>query len=107
MPRGRLLSPADLPAIAKRGTAGERVYLQGEFNVTASGADRAVLRAPQRGFGARADKVRIIVQYPEGMSAPPDGSPVSRDARRPFQIMDIRESTGGQINVYVREITKP
>lgn len=107
MPRGRLLSSADLPAIAKRGTAGERVYLQGEFSVTASGADRAVLRAPQRGFGARTDKVRIIVQYPEGMSAPPDGSPVSRDARRPFQIMDIRESTGGQINVYVREITKP
>lgn len=107
MPRGRLLSAADLPGIAKRGTAGERIYLQGEFNVTASGADRAVMRAPRRGFGSRTDKIRIIVQYPNGMSAPPDGSSVTRDARRPFQVMDIRESTGGQINVYVREVTKP
>lgn len=107
MPRGRLLGPGDLAAIAKKGTGGERIYLQGEFNVTASGADRAVLRAPQRGFGSRTDKIRIIVQYPNGMSAPPDGTSLARDARRPFQIMDIRESTGGQINVYVREITKP
>ena len=105
MPRGRLLSPSDIHAIAKKGTSGERIYLQGEFNVTASGADRAVLRTPQRGFGSRSDKIRIIAQYPEGMNAPTDGSFVSRDARRPFQIMDIRESTGGQINVYVREIT--
>ncbi len=107
MPRGRLLSAADLPAIAKKGTAGERIYLQGEFSVTASGGDRAVLRAPRRGFGTRTDKIRIIVQYPNGMSAPPDGASVTRDARRPFQVMDIRESTGGQINVYVREVTKP
>ena len=81
--------------------------MQGNFNVTASGGDRAVMRAPQRGFGARTDNIRIIVQYPGGMSAPADGSAVSRDSRRPFQIMDVKESTGGQINVYVREVTKP
>lgn len=107
MPRGRLLSPGDIAGIAKSGPAGERIYLQGEFNVTASGSDRAVLRAPQRGFGTRTDKIRIIVQYPNGMNAPADGASVSRNARRPFQVMDIRESTGGQINVYVREVTTP
>jgi hypothetical protein len=107
MPRGRLIAPSDLSDIAKRGTGGERVYLQGNFNVTASGSDRAVLRAPQRGFGPRTENIRIIVQYPSGTTAPTDGTSVSRDSRRPFQVMDVKESPGGQINVYVREVTKP
>jgi hypothetical protein len=102
MPRGRLLGIADVSTVAKRGTGGERMYLQGNFEVTAAGADRAVLRAPRR-----AGNIRVIVQYPEGINAPSDGSNVTRDARRPFQIMDVRESTGGQINVYVREVTRP
>ena len=107
MPRGRLVAPGDLSDIAKKGTSGERIYLQGSFNVTAAGGDRAVMRAPQRGFGSRADNIRIIVQYPNGMTAPADGSAVSRDSRRPFQVMEVKESPGGQINVYVREVTKP
>jgi len=107
MPRGRLVAPGDLSDIAKKGTSGERIYLQGNFNVTAAGSDRAVLRAPQRGFGSRTDNIRIIVQYPNGMTAPADGSAVSRDSRRPFQVMEVKESPGGQINVYVREVTKP
>jgi hypothetical protein len=107
MPRGRLVAPSELSDIAKKGTSGERIYLQGSFNVTAAGGDRAVMRAPQRGFGSRTDNIRIIVQYPNGMTAPADGSAVSRDSRRPFQVMEIKESPGGQINVYVREVTKP
>ena len=102
MPRGRLLGVTDIASMAKRGTGGERVYLQGNFEVTAAGSDRAVLRSPRR-----AGNVRVIVQYPEGMSPPSDGSNVARDERRPFQVLDVRESTGGQINVYVREVTRP
>ena len=107
MPRGRLVAPGELSDIAKKGTGGERIYLQGSFNVTAAGGDRAVMRAPQRGFGSRTDNIRIIVQYPNGMTAPADGAAVSRDSRRPFQVMEVKESPGGQINVYVREVTKP
>ncbi len=102
MPRGRLLGVSEVASIAKRGTGGERIYLQGNFEVTAAGADRAVLRSPRR-----AANVRVIVQYPEGMKPPADGSNVARDERRPFQVLDVRESTGGQINVYVREVTRP
>jgi hypothetical protein len=102
MPRGRLLGVSEISSIAKRGTGGERIYLQGNFEVTAAGADRAVLRSPRR-----AANVRVIVQYPEGMKPPTDGSNFSRDERRPFQVLDVRESTGGQINVYVREVTRP
>jgi hypothetical protein len=98
----------DVQEMAKRGISDDKVYLQGSFTVTASGSDKAVLRSSLRsGFGSRAENVRIIVQYPNGMKAPADGSSVSRDARRPFQVMDVKESTGGQINVYVREVTKP
>ena len=109
MPRGRLLTASDVSEVAAKGSSGERIYLHGNFNVTASGGDRAVLRPSQRssGLGSRSDAIRIIVQYPNGMKAPSDGSFVSRDSRRPFQVMDVRESTGGQINVYVREVTKP
>ena len=102
MPRGRLLGVTDISSIAKRGTGGDRVYLQGNFEVTAAGSDRAVLRSPRR-----AGNVRVIVQYPEGMAPPADGTSVARDERRPFQVLDVRESTGGQINVYVREVTRP
>jgi len=108
MPRGRLVNSDDVQEMAKRGISDDKVYLQGSFTVTASGSDKAVLRSSQRGgLGSRAENVRIIVQYPNGMKAPTDGSSVSRDARRPFQVMDVKESTGGQINVYVREVTKP
>lgn len=107
MPRGRLVGAGEIAELAKRRTAGERLYLQGNFRVTAAGADRAVLRMPQRMLGGRTDNIRVIVQYPEGVQAPPDGANVSRDSQRPFQIMDVREGTGGQINVYVREVTKP
>lgn len=102
MPRGRLLGVTDISSIAKRGTGGDRVYLQGNFEVTAAGPDRAVLRSPKR-----AGNVRVIVQYPEGMAPPADGTSVARDERRPFQVLDVRESSGGQINVYVREVTRP
>ena len=109
MPRGRLVGVSDIQELARRGTAGERLYLRGDFNVTAAGGDRAVMRAPQRplGFGGRTDNVRVIVQYPEGIPAPTNGASISRDGQRPFQIMDVRESAGGQVNVYVREVTRP
>jgi hypothetical protein len=108
MPRGRLVSSEDVSLLANKSASEDRVYLQGNFVVTAAGSDKAVLRPAQRGsFGGKGDNVRIIVQYPNGMKAPSDGSSVTRDARRPFQVMEVRESTGGQLNVYVREVTKP
>ena len=54
MPRGRLVAPGDISDIAKKGTGGERIYLQGNFNVTAAGADRAVMRALTKAKGTPA-----------------------------------------------------
>lgn len=111
MPRGRLLNLRDMPHLAAQGTGGERMYLQGSFVVTASGGNRAVLRAQGAltealGFRGRASNVRVIAEFPPGTTPPSEGSTFSRDSLRPFQIMDVRTGADGQINVFVREVTR-
>jgi hypothetical protein len=106
MPRGRLIDISYVPKLVQQGTGGERIYLRGDFDVTAAGGDRAVLR-PSRQRLDGADNIRIIVYHPKGMSPPTDGSSISRDNERPFQILDVRKSPGGQVNVYAREVTEP
>src|SRR6266478_2284457 len=108
MPIGRLIATGDLKEIADRGTAGERIYLKGQFVVNFSDANRAVLRP--RGkltdsvlhFGAA--PTRIIVEFPTGYAPPPPGSTVSRDELRPLEITEVRKQEDGQLNVFAREI---
>jgi len=112
MPRGRLLNVRDMPEMEAKGVGGERVYLQGSFVVTASGPSRAVLRnqgaiTDALGLGGKRGNVRIIVEFPPGARPPSEGSTFSRDARRPFQIIDVKQGADGQLNVMVREVTKP
>jgi len=111
MPRGRLLNIPDMTEIAGRGVSGERIYLQGNFVVTASGQNRAVLRsqgaiAENLGIGGKTGTTRVIVEFPSGNRPPTEGSTFSRDSRRPFLITDVRKGADGQVNVYVREVTK-
>lgn len=111
MPLGRLVTTNDLGDIADRGTAGERIYLKGQFVVNFSDANRAVLRP--RGklsdtmlhFGG--SSTRIIVEFPTGYTPPPQGSSVSRDEARPFEITEVRKQEDGQLNVFAREIMQP
>jgi len=112
MPRGRLLNVKDVAGMAGADVNSERVYLQGNFVVTAAGQNRAVLRTQGAitdaiGFGGRSGNVRVIVEFPAGARPPGEGTTFSRDARRPFQITDVREGADGQVNVYVREVTRP
>ena len=108
MPLGRLIATGDLKEIADRGTAGERIYLKGQFVVNFSDANRAVLRP--RGkltdsvlhFGAA--PTRIIVEFPTGYTPPQPGSTVSRDELRPLEITEVRKQEDGQLNVFAREI---
>lgn len=108
MPLGRLIATSDLKEIADHGTAGERIYLNGQFVVNFSDANRAVLRP--RGkltdsvlhFGAA--PMRIIVEFPAGYTPPTQGSTVSRDEARPLEITEVRKQEDGQLNVFAREI---
>lgn len=112
MPRGRLLAVKDMPELSAKGVGGERMYLSGNFVVTASGQNRAVLRSQGAitetlGIGGRTSNVRVIVDFPSGSKPPADGATFNRDAQRPFLITDIRKTANGEVNVYVREVTKP
>lgn len=112
MPRGRLLNVKDVSTMAGSDVNSERIYLQGNFVVTAAGQNRAVLRTQGAiteaiGFGGKSGNVRVIVEFPAGARPPAEGATFSRDARRPFQITDVREGADGQVNVYVREVTRP
>jgi hypothetical protein len=110
MPRGRVIEPTDAAPLAESGLGGERLYLRGDFVVTASEENRAVLR-PQSASAASSSLpgggTRVIVQYPSGVEPPVEGSTFARDDSRPFQITDVRRGADGQINLYVREITTP
>jgi len=111
MPRGRLLNLSDMPELAGQNTSEGRVYLQGDFVVTASGQNRAVLRAQGAtaetlNIGGRSSNTRVIVEFPPSDRPPSEGSTFARDSRRPFQITDVRKGADGQVNVYVREITR-
>jgi hypothetical protein len=107
MPRGRLLSVRETQQMADQASSGERLYLQGNFVVTASGPNRAVLRShggAPLGIGG-ASNTRVIVEFPAGARAPGEGANVSRSGDRPFLITDVKKTADGQINVFVREIT--
>jgi len=111
MPRGRVIDPADAAPLAENGMGGERLYLRGNFVVTASEENRAVLR-PQGGvlsglLKPGAGATRVIVEYPATLLPPAEGSTFARDENRPFLITDVRRGADGQINLYVREITSP
>lgn len=112
MPRGRLLNVPEMPTLVGQSTSSERTYLQGNFVVTASGQNRAVLRAQgalaeNLGIGGgKTSTTRVIVEYPAGTRPPTEGATFSRDSRRPFLITDVRKGADGQVNVYVREVTR-
>lgn len=108
MPRGRVIEPTEAAPLADTGIGGERLYLRGNFLVTASEENRAVLR-PQGGLTSLlklgSGATRVMVQYPAGVQPPAEGSSFARDETRPFLITDVRRGADGTINLYVREIT--
>jgi len=109
MPQGRLIATSDLRDVADRGMAGERVYLRGQFVVNFTESNRAVLR-PRSNMAesmlrlGAPSSTRIIVEFPSGMAPPAQGSVVSRDDARPYEITEVRKQADGQLNVFVREI---
>ena len=109
MPAGRLITTGDLSDVADRGLGGERVYLRGQFVVNFAESNRAVLR-PRAGMAESVLRLgspsatRIIVEFPSGYTPPPQGSTVTRDQARPYEITEVRKQSDGQLNVFVREI---
>lgn len=104
-PGGRVVSTEQATALAGRNDSG-RLYLRGQFVVTATGNNRAVLRQT-RGGDDRTPPARVIVEYPAGAVPPSQGSSIARDDGRGFEIREVRKSADGQVNIFVREVTSP
>ncbi|MCX6968228.1 MAG: hypothetical protein NTZ46_10725 [Verrucomicrobia bacterium] len=109
MPRGRLVSLSEANELADRGTGGERLYLRGNFTVSVSNENRAVLRSSSPLSNALSTVTngmppRVIVEYPAGALAPPKNTVFARDELRPFEITSVRREPNGQINIFAREV---
>jgi hypothetical protein len=104
-PRGRTVVSSEAAALAGSSVAGDRLYLSGNFFVSAKGDNKAVLRP--RGADAGSVPVRVIAEFPPGASVPAENEVVSRDSSRAFEIQDISKAEDGvTVNVRVREITR-
>jgi hypothetical protein len=99
-PKGALLTEAEVIAL-EDGALKERLYLIGQFTVTAAGGNRAVFRS------APGSLIRIVVEYPANIAPPIENTIVGRDEARPLLIMNIRRANDGQVTVYTREVIKP
>jgi hypothetical protein len=100
-PPAKTVSLEEVGALADRGEVNERLYLKGEFRVTASGTSRAVLRDATRPDD---QSPRIVVEYPSGDVPPQERERFTRDSSRPYQVSDVRRGADGVITIYVREI---
>lgn len=105
-PPGRVLTPIEAGELADRGEPNERIYLRGEFRVTASSQSRAIMRERFAASDA-VDAPRIIVDYPAGALPPAENSTAVRDAARPLQVRSVQRAANGQLNIYAVEIMQP
>ncbi|MEQ1860315.1 MAG: hypothetical protein ABMA13_10295 [Chthoniobacteraceae bacterium] len=106
LPAGRTISSTE--ALDLVGVAGgaDRIYLSGNFVVTARGDNKAVLR-PKGEPLPPGSAVRIIAEFPGGALPPDEGEVFARDASRSFEVRAITRADDGQtVNIFVREVTR-
>ena len=102
-PPAKFVTLDDVGTLADRGKIEERLYLRGDFRVTASSVSRAVLRDAHK---PDEQSPRVLVEYPFGAVPPKDKDRLSRDASLPYQIYNVRRGTDGVVTIWVREITQ-
>ncbi len=98
-PQAPLLEVTDISGRVEAGLPAGRVYLSGDFEVNASGPGRAILRNAQH------PEIRVIVDYPPGLSPPAENTRVVSSQAVPFEIMSLERTQGDQINVWARAIS--
>ena len=102
-PPGRVISARDAVVLADRGEPAERTYLRGEFRVTASDKNRAIMRELSAG-AETAGSARIFVDYPAGAVPPAESATTAHDSARPLRIRSVQRDAKGNLNIYAEEI---
>jgi hypothetical protein len=103
-PQGRSVSTDQALSLQGRSESTPN-YLRGKFVVTAVDRNRAVMR--QESSDPKAPPARVIVEYPPGALPPSQGSAISREDGRGFEIREVRRGADGQVNIFVREVIAP
>lgn len=103
-PQGRSVSTDQALTLQGRSESTPN-YLRGKFVVTAVDRNRAVMR--QETSDPKAPPARVIVEYPPGALPPSQGSAISREDGRGFEIREVRRGADGQVNIFVREVIAP
>ena len=103
-PQGRSVSTDQALSLQGRSDSTPN-YLRGRFVVTAVDRNRAVMR--QESSDPKAPPARVIVEYPPGALPPSQGSAISREDGRGFEIREVRRGADGQVNIFVREVIAP
>jgi hypothetical protein len=106
LPQGRAVTATEAVTLADQPSAGERIYLRGDFIVRAMGENKAVLRPSGVGATPAGPVVRVIAEFPNGSVPPAEGTTVTRDASRAFQVLSVSRTTTGEVNIFVRDITR-
>jgi len=76
----------------------KNLYLVGDFNVTAAGQNRCVLRNKDY------PTFRFVVDFPKGILPPKEKMLITRTALQPFLVTSVKPQPNGDINVYLKEI---
>ncbi len=103
-PPSRTVSLQEIALIADKGGVSERLYLRGEFRVTASGTNRVVLRDANKPDD---QSPRVIVEYPAGSIPPAEKARLVRDNSRPYLVSEARRAQDGVVTVWAKEIIAP
>jgi len=92
-----------LSSVPVERTAGGRESLHGKFIVTAVNGNAVVLR--QMNPDQDRSTARIIVEYPEGLLLPAQGTLIERKKGEGFEVRETAKSQDGQTNIYVHDIS--
>lgn len=113
MPRGRLLNLAEASRLAGVSLSGDPYYIQGDFVVSKSGKNRAVMRLyldeekqeRRNPSDLPPVPVRLIVDFPEGVEVPDEEEIMRYTPGHPLHLQRVTASEAdGQLNFYLREI---
>ena len=107
---GRALSTSEASGLVDHFSAGEPVFLSGDFVVTAVLGRRVALRASESLRDPNADPAKpgssaalIVVEFPADAAIPEKDATFTRDAERGFVIRDVVRARNGQITIVADE----
>jgi hypothetical protein len=110
LPTGREVTALEATMLSESDLSGQRLYLSGDYIVTANGDQKAAMRlAGDVGVRRIENKplIRVVVEYTGGSLAPAEKSRLSFNQTSGLQVQRVLKQTDGSFSVFVRCIAQP